>query len=286
MTSSKRARLQRVGLGLVVAGLYAGTAGAQPGTAPGVKLAPHQAVYDLSLLSSSGSKGVEGARGRIVVNFTGDACEGYAMNFRQVTILTGAESGERTLDLRSATFEDADARHFQFKSELRNGAALAESVDGRAERAKNGLEVRLTKPKRDRAELQASKVVFPSEHAKKVIEAARRGETTYAVPVFDGSDGGTKVYDTFAVIGRRVAAGQAGPVEAAAKNDPLAGLDRWPVSISYYAPGQGERTPTYTIAFDLYDNGVSRNLRIDYGDFALKGEMSNLEMLPPSDCTK
>lgn len=286
MTSSKRARLQRAGLGFVVAGLCAGPAFAQPANPAGVKLAPHQAVYDLSLLSSKGTKGVEGARGRIVVNFTGDACEGYAMNFRQVTILTGAESGERTLDLRSATFEDAEARHFQFKSDLRNGAALAESVDGRAERAKNGLEVRLTKPKRDRTELEGANALFPSEHTRKVIEAARRGDTTYAAPVFDGSDGGTKIYDTFAVIGRRVAAGQGGPVEPASKGDPLAKLDRWPVSISYYAPGQGERTPTYTIAFDMYDNGVSRNLRIDYGDFSLKGEMSNLEMLPPSDCSK
>ena len=60
-----------------------------------VQLAPHRAVYDLSLLRAGGSNGVENARGRIAMEFGGDACDGYTLKYRQVTILNSSESGRQ-----------------------------------------------------------------------------------------------------------------------------------------------------------------------------------------------
>ena len=57
-----------------------------------VVLAPHRAVYDLVLDSTKPSGNIETAKGRIAFEFTGDACEGYALSFRQVTQL-GTEGG-------------------------------------------------------------------------------------------------------------------------------------------------------------------------------------------------
>ncbi len=42
----------------------------------------------------------------------------------------------------------------------------------------------------------------------------------------------------------------------------------------------GDQTPAYTISFDLYENGVSRALKLDYGDFALRGELKSLDVSP------
>ena len=54
------------------------------------------------------------------------------------------------------------------------------------------------------------------------------------------------------------------------------------MTISYFdrAAGEkrGEQTPIYAISFEMYENGISRALRLDYGDFVIGGEMTSLEM--------
>ena len=65
----------------------------------------------------------------------------------------------------------------------------------------------------------------------------------------------------------------------------MAAMPHWPVTLSYFSPGEGERTPVYVLAFDLYENGVSGALRLDYGEFSLKGELSRIDLMPESkDC--
>ena len=54
----------------------------------------------------------------------------------------------------------------------------------------------------------------------------------------------------------------------------------------WFKPGRRDDTPIYTLGFDLYENGVSRALRLDYGDFSLKGEMTRLELLPGKGCQR
>ena len=49
---------------------------------------------------------------------------------------------------------------------------------------------------------------------------------------------------------------------------------------------KSEQTPAYTLGFELYENGVSRALRLDYGNFALKGELKSIEFLKPTRCDK
>ena len=52
-----------------------------------VPFLPHQALYDLSLVKSRGSNPVNSARGRILYDFSGSACEGYTSELRQVSEL-------------------------------------------------------------------------------------------------------------------------------------------------------------------------------------------------------
>src|SRR5215207_7037092 len=82
----------------------------------GVELIPHRAVYDLSLLRSGGSRGLDSAKGRIAMDFGGNACDGYTLTYRQVTVLDSNETGSRTMDTRTATFEAGDGLSMRFKS--------------------------------------------------------------------------------------------------------------------------------------------------------------------------
>jgi len=253
-----------------------------------VQLVPHRAVYDLTLLRAGSSNGVENARGRIAMEFGGDACEGYTLKYRQVTILNSSESGSNTVDIQTATYETGDGRSMHFKStSFRQGMIKDGEVDGDAKLTPQGsLNVALKQPKRKAFEAPGE-TVFPTEHLKRLIEAGRRGDSTLSVKVYDGSNKGDKVYDTLGLIGRKIEAGtNTASLEDVVQNEKLASIARWPVTISYFEEGKADRTPIYTISFELYENGVSRDLKLDYGDFALKGELKSLDVQAPSDCQR
>ena len=252
-------------------------------TAARVPLAVHKAVYELTLLKSLGTKGPTSARGRIAFDFSGSACEGYSQNFRQLTELQPAEGAARVSDMHSATFEDGNDTTFAFSMHTVVDSGVADVVDGRATRASDGsLSTSLTKPVRQRFDLDPE-VVFPTAHLQRILAAAAAGQKILQVKVYDGSETGQKVYETTAVIGKPTE----GPaVEKAAHIPELDSMRRWPVSISYFEGGKKDEPPSYTLAFDLYENGISRALRLDYGDFVLAGEMTSLELLPTKACSK
>lgn len=252
-----------------------------------VVLVPHQAIYDLSLAQTRGNSSIVAVRGRILYDFSGSACEGYSLTFRQVSELNNSEGKVSTSDMRSTTWEGADAKSFKFTSQNFVDQNLVDSVDGRAERGAAKTAVDLLKPQRKVLDLDPG-VVFPTEHMVRAIEAARAGENILSFPVYDGSDTGQKVFNTLTVIGHKIAPGEHEPDDAAAHEAALADVARWPVTISYFAKRQaaqsGEQTPDYAISFELYENGISRALSLDYNDFVVTGKLVSLEIKKAKPC--
>ena len=259
---------------------------AAPAAAGVVTLAPHLAIYDLKLVSSRGKKALEAVRGRIVYDFSGNACEGYALKFRQVSELDNGEGRIALSDLRTNTWEEAGAKVFRFNSENYMNRQLLETIDGRAERKDEVVSVSLDKPARKTVDI--GRVLFPTEHMREIIVAARAGKSLLETAVFDGSENGEKVYHSLTVIGPPIAPETRKPTDAAAGLTSLEGLARWPVTISYFdkAKEGGEQTPVYALTFELYENGVSRALKLDYGDFVVDGVMTTLEIRDPKPCKR
>jgi hypothetical protein len=254
---------------------------------PAGELASHRAVYELALAHSHGnsSSSTVAARGRILYDFAGSACEGYKLEFRQVSELDNGEGRVTLSDLRSNTWEDGEAKNYHFKSQNYTNSRLVDSVDGQAIRQPDQIAVTLTKPKDAKLGLDRA-IVFPTEHVRLIIDAARAGKTILQFPVYDGSESGEKVYNTLTVIGRMIAPTEKVPTDAAAGQQALAGLLRWPVTVSYFdrSAAVGEQTPVYAISFELYENGISRALLLDYNDFAISGELSSLEIRDTKPC--
>lgn len=273
------------GLGIIgTAAICLGASGAAQAQTR-VELAPHRAVYDLKLAQSRGNRPIEAVRGRILYDFSGSRCEGYALQFRQVSEINLGEGQTLTTDLRATTWEEGAANSFRFKSENFINQKLADSVDGSAERRNAGIAVSLTKPGKKKLDLE-SQIIFPTDHMRRIIEAAMAGKTILELPVYDGSETGEKIYDTLTVIGQPIAP-EKKPEDAAGRTDSLSKLTRWPVSISYFDRGKktgGEQTPVYGIRFELYENGISRNLSLDYNDFVISGEMTSIEIGHAKPC--
>jgi len=271
-------------LSLIFAAPVTGGAEAQDAL---VALVPHRAIYDLSLGETRGNSQVAGVHGRILYDFDGNACQGYSLEFRQVSVLDTGEGKISTSDLRSTTWEGADAKNFKFTSENFVDENLVDSVDGHAEHDATKTAVDLSKPRQKTLNLDAG-VVFPTEHMVRVINAARAGKSILDFPVFDGSETGDKVFDTLTVIGRKIAPDERNHADAAADEPKLETVPRWPVTISYFdknkAANSSEQTPAYAIGFELYANGISRALTLDYNDFVVAGKLTSLEIKEPKPC--
>jgi EipB-like len=255
-----------------------------------VALIPHRAIYDLTLSETRGNSQIAGVRGRILYDFDGNACQGYSLEFRQVSELDTGEGKISTSDLRSTTWEGADAKSYKFTSENFIDHNLVDSVDGHAEHGASGTAVDLSKPEHKNLDLDA-KVVFPTQHMMRVIAAARADETILNFPVYDGSETGDKVFDTLTVIGKKIGTGERTHDDAAKDQPGLAAIARWPVTISYFETGKNgkngknvDQTPAYAIGFELYENGVSRALTLDYNDFVVSGKLSSIEIKAPKPC--
>lgn len=265
-----------------------GPAAAAP-PADRVLLAPHRAIYDLKLSKSQGSRGIEAVRGRILYDFSGNACDGYELKFRQVSQLDSGEGQPALSDLRSTTWENGNASKFRFSSENLFNERRTDVVDGQAERTTKTVAVSLTKPKEKSLNMPVG-AVFPTEHMRRIIAAAREGKSLLEFPVFDGSETGEKLYNTLTVIGRPITSGEKMPADAVAKVTEVAKLTRWPVTISYFdktdekSEQSGEQTPVYSIGFELYENGISRALVLSYPDFTISGEMTSLELKAAKPC--
>jgi hypothetical protein len=276
-----------VPLALAVSGLEIGTAGQAEATASGGFLS-HQALYDLSLLKSRGSNSISSARGRIVYSFSGSACEGYTSEFRQVSEMDNGEDKVTLSDLRSTSWEDAAGKTYRFKIDSRMNDIETGPVDGIAERVGDHITVKLKQPQAKTFNLDGS-IVFPTEQIQHIIAAAKEGKAIVEQTVYDGSDNGEKVFNTLAVIGQPIRGGQtiASP-DPSTENDLMKSTTRWPVTVSYFdhdaKPQEGEQTPVYAMSFELFENGVSRALVLDYNDFVISGALGKFNVKDPKPC--
>jgi hypothetical protein len=245
-------------------------------------LLPHRAIYELAQDPWRTGTQVDRARGLISFQLTGSACEGYTITLRQVTSLDTGEGQETISDLRSESWENGTSTSYRFKTQNYVNRQIREDVNGTANRQKNGaVAVRVSKPKAAAFNLRGP-VLLPTEHTREILAAAERGQKLLSARVFDGSPDGRKIYETLTVIGAPIMPGENTPPPIAA----LASVKRYPVTISYFEIGATDRAPAYTLAYDLYENGVSGALRLNYGSFALKGVLSSVEMLPQKACNQ
>jgi EipB-like len=279
---------ERLILGLLAAlllgGAPAGHAQALAGKEPN-RLVAHRAVYEMTLKDAHSASGITGIDGRMVFEFTGSACDGYSLNMRMVTHMTDSQGQTNLTDLRSSTWEQGDGEKFRFQSAQYLNDKLGDVTMGRAvrERPNDAVKVKLSQPAHAELNLPG-RVLFPTQHSLALIDAARVGAVLFQARIYDGSEKGQKVYETTAFIGKTVQPGGDAELELAAKEKGLGELASWPVSIGYFEPKEGDLTPSYQIDFRLYENGVSRELLIDYGDFSIHGTLTGLEFLKSTEC--
>jgi hypothetical protein len=256
--------------------------------APAVPFLAHQAAYELSLLKSRRNPAVDGASGRILYSFTGSECEGYTTEFRQVSQVDTEGGKSKVSDMRSSSWEDATGKTYRFHISTVTDQVETSNVDGLAERTGDTVTVKLKQPSA-RTFTISKDIVFPTEQVRHIIDAAREGKSLLELDVYDGSEDGQKVFHTLTVIGQPIPGDRAPATpDVGTDTETLKSMTRWPVTVSYYDKAAredaGEQTPEYAMSFELYENGVSRALKLDFNDFVIGGAMSKFDVKIAKPC--
>jgi hypothetical protein len=250
----------------------AGPVPAAPGTAaPEIEagIQPHRAFYEAKLERVSSSSEVIAVTGSMVFEWRDD-CEGWGVD--QAFLLGFSYASGMTLDVRSSynTWEAKDGSRYTAKIDRDTGGeTTAYSIDATPSSAK------FTGPEDVEFPL-APGTYFPTRHTLELIEMAAAERRFLSVPVFDGSEI-EPASQVSAVVGKARTAPP--PIEGEAMMETYR-----PIQLAFFKPDQESPLPDFEMRLDLQQNGIARDLLIDYGDFVVGMKLSGLELLDRSGC--
>ena len=252
----------------------------------GVVPAPHRAVYEMTLAEARGGAGVTQVTGRMVYELTGSACEGYTQNMRFVTSMANQSGSATVSDLRSSSWEDASGKRFRFSSSQFRDDKPTEATAGDATRAPTGSDVKveLTKPAKKDLSLRRASISPSSTRSR--CSRRRAPARRYSAPTCSTGPRRARRSAHRLLHRSRAARRRQPPAAGRQGRRALHRLPAWPVSIGYFEPGTDKKdaVPVYELMFLFFENGVSRQLFIDYGEFAIQGEIKEITFLEPRAC--
>jgi hypothetical protein len=244
--------------------LFAGGAASASG------LEPHRAMYGLSLVRAAAVSGIEAVRGALAIEWQ-RTCDGWISTQRLGFVADTDDGPGFSFDVRFSSWESLDATQLRYT--VRNFASgeLESEFRGEAriEEVGKGGVAQFTAPDKRNVQLPPE-TLFPAAHLNRLLEAAARGDRLLVRDVFDGSG-----FDALTAITAVI-----GP-EKTLDDDGTA----WPVGLAFHnAETPYEAMPEFEVWFDLDRRGAMHSIRLDYGDFVLRGELIRFEDVAAPDC--
>jgi hypothetical protein len=246
-------------------------------------LATYRAVHDFTLDPKSADPVAGDMTGRMVTEFKGSECAGYTTTTRFVTRGTDSDDQEQLIDTRNVAIEN-NVGSYMFDNETYENGKQTEVVKGTALRSGDTTQVRLKQPARKTVGIPGA-ALFPTEQTTHTIEAALAGERLININTYDALDDGESVSPATIVIGLPSNDPSDVGDEAPIADAGFATMTHWPITVSYFDSDAGQdQTPNYVMSALLYENGILRRLRLDYGTFALLGTLVQLDTLTATKC--
>jgi hypothetical protein len=238
-------------------------------------LEPHRAAYRLKLAEKHRASPLTYVRGGLVIEYR-LGCDGW-LSRQRLRFGAATEGGEGiTHDVRFSSWESLDGLRLRYTVRSFEGDVLQEEYRGEAWLdSKDGGGVASFGLPHEEKVILPSGTVFPTDHIRRVLEEAGAGKRFVSHEVFDGWG-----FDALTQITSVI--GSPRTVEPALAE---VGKSRaWPVSMAYYNIERKADTPDFEAAFLLTEEGVLRELLLDYGEFQLDATLESLELLERPAC--
>lgn len=245
--------------------------------AQAIDITPHRAIYTMVLDHAQPASGVVGADGKMTFEWA-DACSGWTVEQRYKLRVQYSESDDSLMSVNFVTWESKDGSSYRFNVRKNHDDDPDEELKGTGavpgSSAKIG-EAKFIKPDGTTFPLQAG-TLFPTGHTIALIDAATAGEHFLAKPVFDGGTVEAPYQVTAAI-------GNAHAPDPAEKN-PLLKYRYWPVRLAFFPSDSDAIQPDYELGMTLQENGVARDMLLDYGQFVIKAKLEKIEALSKPTC--
>lgn len=242
---------------------------------PTLAVVPHRAIYSMKLDNADASTGLIAASGTMFFEW-GDVCDGWTLDQRYKLSMQYSEADESELSISFVTWEAKDGSSYRFNVRKTTDGNLDEDLKGRASISpgKPG-KAEFQRPPNTSYDLPAG-TLFPTMHTLALITAAKKGEHFLPKIVFDGGtqDGAA---DVTASIGKERPAPEK-------PGNPLLKQRSWPMRMAFFPRGQDEQLPEYEFGVDLQENGIAREMVLDYGSFVVRAKLDSVEALPKPRC--
>ena len=246
-----------------------------------VAIAPHHAVYNMTLASVKNGSNVVDVGGKLEFDL-GDACDGWTVQQHLNMHFSYSQGDDTEIVSNEASWESKDGKQYSFNVHHTNNGHDTDNYRGKVVMGLNGGKAIYTQPA-GRTSIVAKDTLFPSAHTLLILQKALAGEKFFSRHVFDGTDEeGASEISVF--IGTSAPHAEMVDASQQLQDSPLVNQPAWPVRMAFFKDKTTSGAPDYEMDMTLLSNGIIQKMRVDYGDFIVTGTLSEIKSLPASGC--
>ena len=259
----------------------------KPEKAQGVKasalvqrLAPHKALYEVSMIESKSGTQLIDVSGKMLYEWQ-PSCEGWVSNHRFNLTYEYADSPPHEVISDFSNFERFDGSLLNFTSQRKKQGTVYEEIRGHAEKTiepDEGSAI-YKLPKGLVYDLPSS-TFFPVAHTLEILKAAEQGKRFFSATIFDGSDEEGPI-EVNAFIGKEKMADPKMPSgEKESIDKKLIEEAVHKVRLAFFPLNKSNAEPEYEMSLLFQKNGIITDMIIEYDDFSVSQKLVALEALP------
>ena len=246
-------------------------------------LAPHKALYDISLTSMRSGSQISDIWGEMFFELSED-CATWTTDHRFKMVYDYTDAPPVDVDSDFQTIENKDGQELVFNSRRQRDGEVYEEISGRAAMLPDGtIRANYFEPEGIGFALPAS-ASFPMGHVRALVEEAQNNAKFYNTILFDGSDTEGPV-EVNAFIGQPInVMAEMFYDEDTSDADLLKDLDgdllnsrAWPMRLAYFPLSSTEEAADYEMEITFHENGVISDMVIEYTDFTIHQKLTALE---------
>ncbi len=247
-----------------------------------IRIAPHHAVYKVKVASLRNGSNISGVGGKLEFEWR-DVCDGWAIQQRTQLHFSYVDDDDQEFSSSELTWEAKDGKRYQFNVKRTINGQEGDQFSGKAVQNKDGsVSVAYSLPKEKKAQMPPG-TIFPTAHTELLLKKAAAqnpAERFFMRRVFDGSDDpGANDISAFILPQKDDI-----ELDAKVKDSPLLKVPGWPVHLAFFKNGKENGEPDYEMDLHLLANGVAKQIRIDYGDYAVVGVLDEIAPIEPRGC--
>ena len=244
-----------------------------------ILISPHRAAYTLSLKGKARDSTLANAIGAMIYSW-GETCDGWTVDQKFILNLFHGDGRSVQLNARSSTWESKDGKRFRFNIKQERDGVEVKKIrgEGLLDKANGGGFVEFKLPEVKTIPLPKG-TVFPTMHTIKLLKLAEEGKMIDRQLLFDGSD-----LESPGPVSAFILPLKRRKTPNKALKAPLGRNELRTFNLAFFNADFKQTVPEFEMSIQLQANGVAPSIVLDYGSYAVSGELVRIESLDKPDC--